>query len=83
MMQHYDEHVQLAAARQRALMHEAAAARMARAGQVYQPGIGGRILARVGGWMIAEGTRLKIRYEDTSVHNLPFSVNPIEKLATE
>lgn len=83
MMQHYDEHVQLAADRRRALMHEAAAARMAGAGQVYQPGLSGRILARVGDWMIAEGTRLKIRYEDASVHSSPFSVNPIEKLATE
>lgn len=62
-MKHYQHEVADSNYRQTQLMREAEVDRMIQARQVYQPGLAARVLANVGDWMIASGTRLKLRYK--------------------
>lgn len=48
--------------RQQQIRRDADRMRRTRLIQVYQPGLVGRLLANVGGWMIAQGTRLQARH---------------------
>ncbi len=66
MKPHYlDE--QLIKDRQWRIKREADHHRLMRIAQGYRPGLTARFLGRVGGWMIAEGTRLQQQYETSGV----------------
>ncbi|MBZ0279924.1 MAG: hypothetical protein K8L97_04235 [Anaerolineae bacterium] len=62
-MKHYQHETAEIAHRQAQLMREAEVDRMLQAQQIYQPGLAARVLTNVGEWMIAGGTRLKLRYK--------------------
>jgi len=62
-MKHYLTDTQIVRDRMRELRQAADNDRLVQLTQVYRPGLGGRLLAGLGGWMIARGTRLKARYE--------------------
>jgi len=62
-MKHYLIDRQIVRDRMRQLRQAADNERLAHLTQVYRPGLGGRLLAGLGSWMIAGGTRLKARYE--------------------
>jgi hypothetical protein len=61
-MKHYLSDTQIVHDRMRDITRTVEAHRLARLAQVYRPGVAGRILAGLGGWMVNEGTRLKMRY---------------------
>lgn len=61
-MNHYEHQIADISHRTSTFMHEAEQARLAQLQHIYTPGMAGRVLARMGEWMIAEGTRLKRRY---------------------
>jgi hypothetical protein len=52
--------------RQESIQRQAEQIRLSRLSQVTQPGLAGRILMGVGGWMVRQGTRLQDRYEAAS-----------------
>lgn len=54
--------------RQRRLMREADQYRLGRIGQIYRRSLTARLLANMGSWMVAEGTRLQARYEATKLN---------------
>jgi len=61
-MKHYLIDAQIARDRMRQLRRSADHERLAQLAQGHRPGLGGRLLAGLGAWMIAGGTRLRARY---------------------
>ncbi len=72
-MKSYQNDAQIVRDRQRQFMRAADNQRLIQMAQVYRPGMGGRILAGLGGWMIANGLRLRQRYTEVSGYQLPVS----------
>lgn len=77
-MKHYLVDKQIVNDRMRQYMQNADKARLAQMAQVYRPSLGGRILAGLGGWMIAGGTRLKARYAEVASYQLPINRYPVQ-----
>lgn len=65
-MQQYKMNREIAEERRQRLMHEANQYRLRSVSQVYRPGLVARLLTNVGGWMVAEGTRLQSRYNEAN-----------------
>jgi hypothetical protein len=70
-MKSYQNDTQIVRDRQRQFMRAADTHRLIQMAQVYRPSMGGRILASLGGWMIASGTRLRERYTQVASYQLP------------
>lgn len=68
-MKSYQNDTQIVRDRQRQFMRAADNYRLIQMAQVYRPGIAGRVLAGLGGWMIASGTRLRQRYAEEMQFN--------------
>lgn len=68
-MKSYQNDDQIVRDRQRQYMRAAANHRLIQMAQVYRPGIAGRVLAGLGGWMIASGMRLRERYAEEMQFN--------------
>src|SRR5215510_7378695 len=65
-MKHYLNDEQMVRDRMGEITRMVERRRLARLTQVYQPGLGAHVLASLGGWMVAEGTRLTKRYEEAN-----------------
>lgn len=72
-MKSYQNDTQIVRDRQRQFMRAADNHRLIQMAQVYRPGIAGRVLAGLGGWMIASGTRLRQRYAEVASYQLPIT----------
>ena len=70
-MRTYQHDMQIVRDRQRQFMRAADNHRLIQMSQVYRPGIAGRVLAGLGGWMIVSGTRLRQRYAQVASYQLP------------
>lgn len=70
-MKPYHNDMQVIRDRQRQLMEAADHYRLLQIAQMYRPGLSARLLAGLGGWMIAGGTRLKERYTKVASYQLP------------
>jgi hypothetical protein len=65
MFNHVEETQSKIEERQKRLLQEAETARLLKAIQADRPGLGSRVLANVGDLLIAGGTKLKARYDDS------------------